>query len=363
MHVVIVRLSALGDVVHALPALELLRAALPRAELTWVVETWAAPLLEGHPALDRVVVVERKHLLRRRRAVGQGLLSLARLRRLRPRAVIDLQGLLRSALVARAVGAERSYGPAWAREGARFLYGVPLDVPRPGQAHAVERYAALVRGLLRDLGQPDPGPLPAARLPQSWAAGSVGPHAVGSASLAAGAPPPPRLVLLAGAGKPANRIPPRLLAEVADRCQAAWPGLRVEVVGGPDDVDRGAAIAAAAQDVVSRCGQTTLAETGAALADAALVIGADTGCLHLARALGRPVLGLFPAADPARTGPAGLPGAAPLAMLRGSVDCAPCLARTCRRADGVRICLRDLPAARVAEAALSLLPPSPSSVS
>ena len=111
MRVVIVRLSAMGDVVHALPALELLRAGLPDAELTWVVEAWAAPLLQGHPALDSVVVLDRAALRRpgaRREALSAGLSALGALRGRRPAAALDLQGLLRSALVTRAVGAERS---------------------------------------------------------------------------------------------------------------------------------------------------------------------------------------------------------------------------------------------------------------
>jgi lipopolysaccharide heptosyltransferase I len=342
----VVRLSALGDVVHALPALELLRAALPQAELTWVVEPLAAPLLQGHPALDRVVVLDRPGLRaagRRRRALLEGLGAMRAVRRLRPDATIDLQGLARSAIVARTTGARRVFGPAWAREGARFLYSDRLHVPRPGEAHAVTRYAQLVRGALEALGAPCPAGLPAARLPFA----PVEPHSK-------------RLAILVGAGKPANRLPPDLLAQVADRLQALVPGLDVVLLGGPADVARGAAIAAAAQVARprSRCGELSIAETAAELGAAALVVGADTGCLHLARALGRPVLGLFPAADPGRTGPAGLPGEAPLEVLRGQVECAPCLARTCRRPDGLRICLRDLGAERIAGFARSLLNPS-----
>jgi lipopolysaccharide heptosyltransferase I len=341
--VVVVRLSALGDVVHALPSLELLRAALPQAELTWLVEPLAAPLLQGHPALDRVVVLDRPGLRtagRRRQALRDGIGALRAVRRLRADAALDLQGLARSAVVARASGARRVFGPAWAREGARFLYNQRLQAPRPGEAHAVQRYAQLVRGALDVLGLPCPDGLPPARLP-----------------FPAVEPRPKRLAMLVGAGKAANRLPPDLLAQVADRLHEAVPELEVVLLGGAADVARGAAVVAAAKLARprSRCGELSIPETAAELASAALVLGADTGCLHLARALGRPVLGLFPAADPERTGPAGLPGEAPALVLRGQVDCAPCLARTCRRPDGVRVCLRDLPAERVAESARSLL--------
>ncbi len=88
---------------------------------------------------------------------------------------------------------------------------------------------------------------------------------------------------------------------------------------------------------------------------AAAVVGGDTGPLHLARVLGRPVVGLFHAADPARTGPAGLPGAAPVRVLRGEVTCAPCCAARCARPDGRRVCLEALTPARVVDALFDLL--------
>jgi len=349
VRLLLVRLSALGDVVHTLPALELLRAAAPAAEIGWVVEAEAAPLLEGHPALDALWVLDRRALGRARgrvAALRRGARALRGLRAAGWDAALDLQGLLRSALVARAAGARRVLGPAWAREGARLLYGERLAVPAPGEAHAVDRAAAAVRLALARLGAapPPPGPPPAARLPAGLAA----------------APPDggaPRLVLLPGAGKPANRPPPALLAEVADRCAAARPDLEVWLVGGPGDRAAAAEVAARTRRARPRsaAGERDLAGSAALLAGAAAVVGGDTGPLHLARALGRPVVGLFHAADPARTGPGGLPGPAPARALRGDAPCAPCLARRCRRPDRVRVCLDALPAERVAAAVLDVL--------
>ena len=347
-----VRLSALGDVLHALPALELLRAALPAAELWWAVEAPGAPLLAGHPALDRVVALDRPGLrdpVRRPGALRGALLGLRELRAARFDAALDLQGLLRSALVARAAGARRLFGPRWAREGAGWLYSDPLDAPRPGEAHAATRYAALARGALAGLGVAAPAPeerLPAPRL-------GLVPTPPGDA------PPGPLLVLLPGAGKPANRPPTALLAEVARRAWAAHPDLLVALVGGRGDRRRAAAIAArlaapGGPPVRDVCGALDLAGSAGWLARASLVVGGDTGPLHLAAALGRPVVGLFPAADPARTGPAWA-GLGPARVLAGQAECAPCRARTCRRADRVRICLRGLPVAAVSAAALELL--------
>jgi ADP-heptose:LPS heptosyltransferase len=349
VRLLVVRLSALGDVLHALPALELLRRGLPAAELWWAVEGPAASLLQGHPALSRVVVLDRAGLsdpVRRPGALRGALEALRVLRGARFDAVLDLQGLLRSALVARAVGAGRSFGPAWAPEGARWLYGEPLPAPRPGEAHAALRYAALARGALARLGgaQGEGEALPAPRL--------------GLAPVAPAEPPAGALLaLLPGAGKRANRPPVGLLAEVARRARAARPDLSVALIGGRGDRRRGAALAArlAGLPVRDLCGAVDLAGSAGWLRRADVVVGGDTGPLHLAAALGRPVVGLYPAADPARTGP-GWAGLAPARVLAGQAECAPCRARACRRPDGVRVCLRGMPAARVAEAVLGLLP-------
>lgn len=324
--ILLVRLSALGDVVHSLSALELARRVWPQAELWWAVERLAAPLLEGHPALTGVVVLERKQALRSPRALARSLAGMRQLRRLRCDAALDLQGLLRSASVARASGAKRVFGPAWAREGAGLLYSQGLAAPRPGEAHAVDRYRALIAAAAGALGQALPPA--AADLPR------LPPALARVRSLA------PRLVLLPGAGKQANRLPPTLLAAVADACAAEVPGLEVVALGGPSDAERASAVAQAAQlaAIAVRC-ELDLVSSALLLGSAWGVLGGDTGPLHLARALGVPVLGVFHAADPARTGPGGVPGPGWSLALGGEVSCAPCLARRCLRPDRVRVCL------------------------
>ncbi|RMG12331.1 MAG: lipopolysaccharide heptosyltransferase family protein [Planctomycetota bacterium] len=349
----LVRLSALGDAVHTLPALERLRAALPDARLVWALEPPAADLLWGHPAVDRVLRLDRPGLRRastRGRALRSFLGGLRALRAERFDAALDLQALLRSALVARASGARRVLGPRWAREGARYLYSSRLDAPRPSEAHAVARADALVRAGLQALGRPCPGgPLPAPRLPRELLA-------EGDACASDAAEHRrPRVILLPGAGKPSNRPPPTLLAAVAARLAAELGGARFEVLGGPGDLRRAQAVAAHAPvPVAVRCGQD-IRTSARLLARADLVIGGDTGPLHLARALGRPLVGLYPAASPLRTGPVGLPGDAPVAVLAGETSCAPCCARVCRRPDRVRRCLSSLEPERVAETALGVL--------
>ncbi len=325
----VVRLSAIGDAVHALPALELVRAALPDWEIGWAVEEEAAPIVLGHPALDRVHVVERRALARPRGRAG----ALRRAVRLagwtrRYAVAIDFQGLARSAIVARLL-ARRVLGSKHARELATLAYSERLDVPAPFEEHAVARNLALARRALEALG---------ARVPESFGAPRFPPLP------AAPVPLPERfLALLPGAGKRANRPPLRLLAGVARRV----PELPAVVLGGAQDRRAGARLARAG--AIDLTGRLTLLESAAVLARARTVLGGDTGPLHLARALGRPTVALFFAADPARTAPAGFPGSAPALLVRGGASCAPCLARTCRRPDRVRICLDPLDVDQVAE--------------
>ncbi|MCA8925790.1 MAG: glycosyltransferase family 9 protein, partial [Planctomycetes bacterium] len=179
------------------------------------------------------------------------------------------------------------------------------------------------------------GPLPAARLPL------------------ASVEPGPEVALLVGAGKPANRLPAALLAECADALNAA--GRPCVVLGGPGDRFR-------ARDVLARCrvsapriacGQSIRA-SAEALQRVAAVVGPDTGPLHLARMLGRPVVAVFHAADPARTGPLGYPGPA-ARVLQGSTLCAPCCASHCKLPGKPRTCLDRFSGAELARAALELI--------
>ncbi|MEZ6185374.1 MAG: glycosyltransferase family 9 protein [Planctomycetota bacterium] len=339
--ILLVRLSALGDVLHTLPAVALLRRAMPQARLEWVVETPAADLLRGHPDLDRLWVFPRPALRnpRSRVAALTASAALARdLRRARFDAVLDLQGLLRSALVARLPRTPQRFGPGWAREGATWLYTDPLDLPRPGEAHAALRAALAVRGVAASFGvQLDTEALPPATLP-------LAPQAPGR-----------EVALLVGAGKPANRLPPELLAEVADGLAAA--GRRAVLLGGPGDRFRAEAVLKRCERARPRvaCGQS-LPASAKELQRAAAVLGGDTGPLHLARILGRPVFAVFHAADPARTGPAGYRGAvdAPAPVWVGRVACAPCCASRCKLPGQPRTCLDALTAPALVRALLEL---------
>ena len=153
----IIKPSSLGDIVHTLPAVTLLREAHPGAEITWVINPEFAPLLRGNPDVNHV------HFFPRGQFRGLGaprslLPWLKKTRWIRPDLALDFQGLLRSALIARISGAKEIYGMSDAREGSRFFYDRVAKVNRRG--HAVNRYLKLAECAGATIGESLRWPLP-----------------------------------------------------------------------------------------------------------------------------------------------------------------------------------------------------------
>src|SRR3954452_2634817 len=138
--ILIIKPSSLGDVVHTLPAVAAIRDAHPRAQITWVINPEWAPVLRGNQDVNHV------HIFPRGDFTGLGAPVsfrswLKQTKQLKPDLALDFQGLLRSAIIARASGAKEIYGMSDAREGSRFLYHRRAKVNR--REHAVERYLKL----------------------------------------------------------------------------------------------------------------------------------------------------------------------------------------------------------------------------
>ena len=153
----IIKPSSLGDIVHTLPAVTLLREAHPGAEITWVINPEFAALLRGNPDVNHV------HFFPRGQFRGLGaprslLPWLKKTRGIRPDLALDFQGLLRSALIARISGAKEIHGMSDAREGSRFFYDRVAKVNRRG--HAVNRYLKLAECAGATIGESLRWPLP-----------------------------------------------------------------------------------------------------------------------------------------------------------------------------------------------------------
>jgi heptosyltransferase-1 len=314
--VCIIKPSSLGDVVHALPILSALRGVWPSAHLTWVVHAPFREVLSGHPDLDELIVYDRKGRGIDRRGIGGMAGVLGKLGRGQYDLTIDLQGLLRSALMAAATRAKVRVGMADAREGARWFYTHRVDAPRLG-LHAVERVLRVAAALGADVSEPCFN-VPIAEKDRSWARDVLA------------AVPRPRVILNLGARWLTKRWPPEHYAEIGRRAVSKFGGGLI-AVGAAEDRPLVDALARhiAPLRVLDLCGQTRLPQLAALSLESELMISNDTGPLHLAAAAGARVLGIYTCTSPRLTGPFG-----PLATtVQSCIWCAPSFLKNCNRLD------------------------------
>jgi heptosyltransferase-1 len=342
----LVRLSAIGDVVVATPVIHALRTAYPRAYLAWLVEEKAADVVRGNPELDEVIVWPRsRHRMGTLRLLGE-------LRRRRFEIAIDFQGLLRSAALVWMSGARYRIASVGTREGSACIYNI--RVPRTGDASSRQRCLDLLRPLgIRSQDRPmrvwfGPDHEDAAeRLLEKAVPGTAGAAH--------------RLVCLVPATTWRHKhwIEARW-AEVADGL--AREGHAPLFLGGPGDRALiGRIQARMRQPSASLAGETSLKEAAALLQQADLAITVDTGLMHIAVAVGTPVVALCgPSYWPGfedYAGASSRPGQSLSAgtrfqLLRKPYPCSPCLRRpTCQNDD----CMTALTTAEVLAAARTAL--------
>jgi lipopolysaccharide heptosyltransferase I len=299
--IAVVKLSALGDIVHATPVVEALADAFPAARVTWIVERGAAALLQDHPRLADVVTIDTRAWRRARTpsaalAVGRTLRALRRrLRDARFDVAVDLQGLVKSGVVTAATGAPLRIGFAagYRRERLNGLFTNRHVTPPSAARHVVDQYLALLEPL---------GVAPRQvvfRLPVHQAAESR----VDELFTEAGLKPHGHLVVLnPGAGKAAKRWPVERFADLAARL-VREANARVLVLWGPGEQTAASAIATAPGAVLAP--PTDLPTLIAVIRRASVVVAADTGPLHVAAAVGVPCVGLYGPTSAERNGPYG----------------------------------------------------------
>lgn len=281
----IVRLGSLGDVVHAIPAAAALRRRYPQAQIDWLVDPRYRDLLDLVECLDRRIPFDPRGLVGGRAAWA----TVRELRRARYDAVIDLQGLLKSAVLARLVSAGRTIGlpRRYLREPmARALYS---ETPDPGPAaHVIHRGVALLRALdVTDAAVHFPLAIP--RTPA--AAQAV--ERIGSTEYA---------LMNPGAAWPNKRWPAARFGAAAAGVRAEY-GLRSLVLWGPGEEVLAGAVVAASSGAAAAAPATTIPDVVAIARGARVMVSGDTGPLHLAGAVGTPVVALFGPTFAERNGP------------------------------------------------------------
>lgn len=337
VNLLVVKLSAIGDVTHTLPALTTIRRHQPDARITWLVEDAAHDIIRGHAALDRILVWRRREwtrLTRSLRWIAALRLLAVFLRGLRDThydLIIDFQALLKSAVwIALARGRRKAgYGPGLRHDERSYLFlneRVPVSDPN---AHAVERNLRLLEGL----GFPRL-PLrydfPISREDEAEATQLLRETGVGGDA--------PFVALSAMTRWPTKNWTPEGFAAVADGLTAE--GVPCVFTGAAADHDGLDAIVRAMRTPPRRLdGRSSLKTLAAVYRRARVVLSTDTGPMHIAVAVGTPVVALFGPTSPGYTGPHG----GGHAVLRAGLDCSPCYRKVCEtRQYEMHACMRRI---------------------
>lgn len=310
--ILIIKPSALGDIVHTLPLLPLLRRRFPDATITWLVVPAFASLLTDHPQVDEVMLFERKR--------WTSVFALSRALREREfDLVLDLQGLFRSGFLSWMTRSPMRVGFSYAREMAWWFYTADIDTPTP-ERHAIERYLDVAEALGCERG------------PVTFAFGVT--QADRSAVDALFDRSKPYAVLLPGTNWTTKRWPAEHFGHLVDPLRSEF-SLTPVVAGGSD----AAALASKLSGALDLTNRTSLRQLVALLEGASLVITNDSGPMHIAAALGVPMVSLFGPTNPIRTGPY----KRELTVLRADIPCSPCYSRACSH----HSCMRELTSDRV----------------
>lgn len=295
--VCIVKLGAIGDVVNSLPFVHRLRAAWPETHVSWVIAPLAHRLIEGIEGVDEFLVLDLKQ-----RSKVPGFVRELRSRRFD--LVIDLQRILKSGMLTALSGAPRKLGFDRAR--CKELSWLLTNEHIPANATpgvTVAQYLEFADHLAL------PRVEPAWKLPViKWEG------------------PAPLVSLNIGASKNANLWPAKSWSELARRLADEIDPTRIALTGGPQDrAAADAVLAEAPAGLLDTVGKLSLKESAGLIDASHVFVACDTGPLHIAVACATPVVALFGAADPTRTGPFGRPDA----VVSHPVDCSPCRKREC----------------------------------
>jgi heptosyltransferase I len=317
--ILIVRLGALGDIVHALPVAAALRGRYPDAQIDWLVDIRHAAVLDFVPVISRPVTVDSRRW-------GASFGAVRALRRERYDVAVDLQGLVKSAAFARMSGAARVIGFARAHLREKLAAGFYSEACDPGDVrHVVDRNLSVLglfgitdRRRQFSIAVPEPTSSALAKIPERAAGRGLRGYAL----------------INPGAAWPNKRWPPAGFGEVASTLAARHALLPV-VLWGPGEQAIAAGVVDASGGTAMIAPPTGIGDILALARGARLMLSGDTGPLHLAAAVGTPVVALFGPTDPARNGPW---EGADISLSR-YVDCVCHYQRRCRRS---RACIEDI---------------------
>ncbi len=319
MNLLVVKPSSLGDIVHALPAVQLLRRHYPEARIAWVVNREYVQLLELSPDIDDVIPFDR-HSWGRPTHWKELLHFIRDLRRRKFDIAVDFQGLMRSSLIALASGCPRRVGFRAAREGASLLYTEKVLLPA-NLPHAVDKNIFLVRSAFAISQEVDFGGCFFQRDPETTAKVKQIQQRHGLTGQG------PLLAVVPAARWASKAWPAPFFSRVMDGVKARFPTARWWIVGTGDEKNVGDTVCTgcALADPVNLMGELDLRMMVQMLRDSSVVLTNDTGPMHVAAALDVPTVAMFGPTNPELTGPYG-PNHW---VLKAKCDCAPCFNKDC----------------------------------
>lgn len=304
--ILIIKPSSLGDVVHSLPFLNAIRTCFPKAEIHWVIAKGLEGLLEGHPMVNKLWIINKDKWKKIKNVKGtinelKGLFK--ELKKEKFDLVVDLQGLLRSGILTSATSAPVRIGFAEAREGSKIFYTHKVEGGR--DIHAVDRYLKIADFLgcdITDIRFPFPLHFKSSiitnySLPEDYA------------------------VIVPGARWKTKVWPSKKFGKLSSKLP-----IMTVIVGSKTDIDTANEIVALSKGkATSLADKTDLKELIEVIRNARFMVSNDSGPMHIAAALGIPVFAIFGPTDSLRTGPYGEGHT----VIREDIPCAPCFKKTC----------------------------------
>ena len=319
--ILIIKLSSIGDVVHSLPFLEVIKDNFPSARIDWLVEEASSLILEGHPALSRIIISRRKtwqkNLLRSSRWISllsEAIHLLREVREYRYDLVIDLQGLFRSGIMVGLSRGERKIGMIGAREGGGWFINekpVPVDYAQ----HAVDRYLQVAEYLGCNV-TPWQGHIPVRNADKGKINLLIGNEGAGKRPIVVINPMArweTKLWQTAGFAALADRLYDELSCRIIFTGSRQDRAIIDEIAGRMKGTP------------INLAGRTSLKELAYLYTLCSVLITTDTGPMHIAAAMGCPVIAIFGPTDPVRTGPYGLGHE----VIRTDIPCSPCFKKKC----------------------------------
>ncbi len=298
----IIKPSSLGDIVHALPFLGALKKRYPDIKVDWVVFKGLHGIIEGHPLIDNLIVIDKSEMKSPSKIMSTAMGLRKQFKLAGYDIAIDLQGLLRSGVMAMLSSAPVRVGFSEAREGATMFYTLKVQGVSPDNRdiHAVDRYMKIAAALGCDI-----SPVEFPMVHDECAAPFDGDYAV----------------LVPGARWESKKWPAKCFGELAQKLP-----IKSVIVGGPEDCELAQIIVDNSNNMAfDMTGRTTLKQLSGLIKNAKYMVTNDTGPMHIGAAYNVPVFAIFGPTNYLRTGPYGQGHT----IIDAALSCAPCYNRSC----------------------------------